>query len=206
MKKYLLTGLITLLPIAITIFIIVWLVDFFTEPFVGVAENFIIGFEKGEGFLTHHTRFVVFLARIASLLFLFGIIFLLGYIGQKLQRRYSSQILSRIPYVKGIYRFTKEITHALFAAKDKAFKETVLIPFPKPETHALGLVTGDVPQYLKEKISHLELTVFVPTAPHPISGFILMTSKQNVVPVDMSTEDVIKFMISCGTSQPEQKS
>ncbi len=197
MKKYLLTGLAILLPFMLTIIVIVYLFDLFTEPFVGIIQSFF-----------PNEKISVFLSRIAVLVFLFFLIFILGFFARKFFFKallnWSNALFSRIPIIKGIYKLTKDVTNAMFTEGQKTFKETVLIPFPSGDSHALGFVTGEIPAKLREVISETEVSVFVPTAPHPISGFLLLTPKKFLHPVDITTEETFKFLLSFGTFHPEE--
>ena len=79
----------------------------------------------------------------------------------------------------------------------------MLIPFPNDETYAVGFVTGDTPEVLKEgSLPLTDFAIFVPTAPHPMSGYVLLAPKKIVRHVDVSVEDAFKFLISCGVIHP----
>jgi uncharacterized membrane protein len=204
MKKYLLTGIALLLPTAVTIYIIYWLIDLLTTPLAGTVENIILSYEESRGNFIHHDTIVIIASRLIVLAFLFCLTLFLGVLGQKITTRYKSQIFARIPFVRTIYRVSKEVTKSLFSQTKKTFTQTVLVPFPKEDTHAIGLVTGDVLPAIKEKISALDLAVFIPTAPHPLSGYIIMTPKDKAIPIDVSTEEVFKFLLSCGSVNPPE--
>ena len=208
MKKYFFTGFITLLPIALTIIIIVWLFNLFTTPLAGITEKIILAYEKTVGLsLEKHTELVIFISRLVALIFLVVLIFVLGFFGQRYLLNFFikiiNKIFSRIPFVRTIYRLSHDITKAVFSDTKKTFKETVLVPFPHQDSLAIGLVTGETPAALKQKDLPLtDLCVFVPTAPHPMSGFVLLTPRTVARPVDVSVEDAFKFLISCGVIHP----
>jgi uncharacterized membrane protein len=206
MKKYFFTGFITLLPIALTLIIALWLFNLFTEPVSGLTESWILSLEKSWGLsLELHNTLVGFLSRILAFILLMVVIFLLGFFGRKLFLNLflnlTDKIFSRIPLVRTIYRLSHDITKAMFSDTKKTFRETVLIPFPHQDTYSIGFVTGDIPARFREKTG-TEIAVFVPTAPHPMSGYVLLTPKKMVVPVDVSVEDAFKFLISCGVIHP----
>jgi uncharacterized membrane protein len=207
MKKYFFTGFITLLPLALTFIIASWLFNLFTAPLAGITEAIIISYEKQLGLsLAHHDTLVLFVSRVFALIFLLVFILFLGFCGQKflinIFLKIPERLFSHIPLVRTIFRLSNEITKAVFAENTKTFKETVLVPFPHHEALAIGFVTGETPDAFKHGTFHTDLAVFVPTAPHPMSGFILLTPKKIVVPVDVSVEDAFKFLISCGTLHP----
>ncbi len=209
MKKYFFTGLITLLPIAITLFLIIWVFNLFTAPFTGVIESLMLSYEKKMGRSPeNHDILLFFLSRILSITFLLTLIFTLGFFCKKffmsLFLRLTDSLFSRIPFVRIIYRLSLDITKAIFEGNTKMFKETVLIPFPHHDSLAVGFTTGPVPDIFKEK-TQTELAIFVPTAPHPMSGFVLLAPKKIVIPVDVSIEDAFKFLISCGSMPPGEE-
>jgi uncharacterized membrane protein len=206
MKKYFFAGFITLLPITLTIIIAVWLFNLFTAPFVGIIESIMKSYETNIGLNTEsHHGMVTFLSRIFSFIFLIILIFFLGFFGRKFFLKLflgiTDRIFSRIPLVRTIYRLSHDVTKAVFSDNKKTFKETVLLPFPNDKTHAVGFITGNAPELFQEKTG-CEIAVFVPTAPHPMSGYVLLTQKKFVIPVDVSVEDAFKFLISCGVIHP----
>jgi len=210
MKRYFFTGFITLLPVALTIIIVKWLFDLFTAPLAGLTEWMIIHYESKLGLsLKHQDMMVLFLSKVFAFIFLVILIFFLGFLGQKFLSKYfthfTDRLFSRIPIVKTIYRLSRDVTKAIFSDSQKAFKSTVLVPFPHHEALAIGFVTGDAPASLKEESPLTELAVFVPTAPHPMSGFILLMPKNIALPVDVSVEDAFKFLISAGVLHPGDK-
>jgi uncharacterized membrane protein len=207
MKKYFFTGFITLLPIALTIIIVSWLFNLFTAPLAGIMEMIILAYEKNLGLsLANHDTLVLFLSRVCALILLLLLILLLGFCGQRFLinvfLKIFERIFSHIPLVRTIFRLTNDITKAVFAENKKTFKETVLLPFPHHDALAIGFVTGETPFVLRENKPFTDLAVFVPTAPHPMSGFVLLTPKKIVLPVDVTVEDAFKFLISCGVIHP----
>lgn len=91
-----------------------------------------------------------------------------------------------------------------FKEDQKIFKKSVLIKFPHSKATAMGLLAEEAPECVKLALSDEELkTIFVPTSPHPISGFLLICQNRDIKEIDISTEDVFKFLISCGIYQPK---
>lgn len=208
MKKYFFTGFVTLLPLALTIIIAVWLFNLFTAPLAGIMEMVILHFEKKLGLTPEHYASLVFLlSRILALALLLLIIFLLGICGQKLMlnlfQKFPEKLFARIPFIRSIFRLSKEVTDAVFAENTKTFKQTVLLPFPHSDALSIGFVTGNTPPILKGTKFETDFVIFLPTAPHPISGYVLLAPKKIVYPIDVSVEDAFKFLISCGVINPE---
>lgn len=210
MKKSFSTGLIILLPFALTLWVVTYLFDLFTGPLFSLIEKTLLWYEKKQGLsLVHHETLVSFLSHVAALILTFFFIVALGYLGRKFffnaLLKATNALITRIPIVGTIYRLTKDITKAMLSSDKKTFQETILIPFPSPDTYSVGFVTGDVPHDLKKYIPETEVTVFVPTAPHPVSGYVLFCPKKLVQSVDVSVEDTFKFLLSCGVIPPPQK-
>lgn len=213
MKKYLSTGFMILLPIALTIWIFTYLLNIFTTPLYKIVEKGIIWYEQKQGLsLLNHEIVVAFSSRFIAFFLTLFLVFFLGFVG----RRFfftslidlANYLMLRIPVVKTIYRLTKDITNAMFSTDTKTFKETVLLPFPSDETQGIGFITGNVPEALKKAVADLDVAIFIPTAPHPISGYMLFASNKTLHKLDISTEETFKFLISCGVthfSEEEKK-
>lgn len=207
MKKYLIAGVITLLPIVLTFAVVSWLFHFFTGPFLGMAQSFVAAYEGRVGIDSEqHAALLLFISRVLALIVVVGLTLLLGFFGRKLFFKTimhtTSGVLLRIPFVKSVYRISKEITGAVFSQEAKTFKKTVLLPFPHSEAHTIAFLTGNAPPACKSAVKEVEMSVFVPTSPHPLSGFMLLTPKKSLLEVDVSVEEAFKFLLSCGAAHP----
>jgi uncharacterized membrane protein len=201
-KAYFITGLVILLPLALTLAIVIFLFNLLTEPFVGIVKA-IMGhynlFESGFLFLSADQLQKLF-SQIIILSLLFFLTVSLGLIARWFFFHYLVRLweraLTKIPFISGVYKTCRDIIQTLFASSSTSFKQVVLVPFPSPDVFAIGLVTN-------EKISgiHSEKTytaVFVPTTPNPTSGFLMMFSEEDLVYLDMKVEEALKYVISCG--------
>ncbi len=211
MKKYLSAGFIMLLPIALTVWIVKYLFDLFTAPLYNIVEELVIRYEEAQGLsLLHHTTLVTFTSRIIAFILTFLLILGLGFLARKFFFKklvvWFNVLLHKIPFVNTIYRLTKDITKAMLSGDQKMFKQTVIVPFPSENLHALGFVTGVTPTEIRRYIPEATTTVFIPTAPHPISGYLLFSSEEALASVKISTEDTLKFLLSMGTTQPPSSS
>jgi uncharacterized membrane protein len=209
-KKSFSTGLIILLPFALSIWVVKYLFDLFTNPLYNLIEKFLIWYEKTQGMmLVEHDTLVHFMSRVAALILTFVFIVVLGYLGRKFFfhsiMKATNKLIFKIPIVGTLYRLTKDITKAMLSSDQKTFKESILLPFPSKETYSVGFVTGDVPEELKEIIPSIDVTVFVPTAPHPISGYVLFCARSSLQSIEVSVEDTFKFLVSCGVIHPPHK-
>jgi uncharacterized membrane protein len=206
LKKYLITGLVILLPLALTLVILFFLVDFFTSPFVHFVREHV--FEN----VALPDQVIVFISRILALILLCIFIFILGVVARwyliKNIISLTSSLLSRIPLIKSVYKVSKEVFSALFSLDGKkAFKYPVLIPFPRKPTYSIGFQAGEVADEIKETIKTPLVSVFAPTAPHPITGFLFLIPEKDAHKIDMTNEDAVKYLVSCGLihSMPQEE-
>jgi len=202
MKKTFVTGLATLLPIAITFFILRFIVDLLTTPFLSLAEQGLQLFSPVFS-LKNHLLLVGIASKILILLFLVLLIFLLGIIGEKVFLFFIRKIFFRIPLIKTIYSFIQGLTSVFVKKNQKFFKKTVLLPFPHLRAKVVGLLSGPLSKNISPNTSETLQTVFIPTAPHPISGFLLLIKEEELIETDIKTEEVFKFLVSCGVYDPE---
>lgn len=206
MKKYFVTGLIILMPVALTLMVIVFLFNLFTTPLVDLIKDLVTLIETKTA-TSLPPNLIPFVSRVLALIFLCLFILFLGLIARWfLVKNFiglANQILSRIPIVKTVYKVSRDIVSALFSMDGKkAFKEPVMIPFPAPPAFGLGFHAGEVAEECQEKVNTPLVSVFFPTAPHPISGFLFLVPKQAVHKIDMTSEEVVKFLVSCGMIHP----
>ncbi len=205
MKNQLITGLVILLPIALTLMVIFFLFDLFTEPFINIVTPLVdlIPYKFPHGF-------TLFLARLFSLIFLCIFIFFLGFLTQlflvKTLINWGNRVLFRIPFIKTVYKVSRDIFAALFSAEGKkAFKRPVMIPFPGKPSYSLGFEAGEVAEECQRKVATPLTAVFAPTAPHPISGFLFLVPQSDIRPIEMTNEEAVKFLVSCGLILPKSE-
>jgi uncharacterized membrane protein len=207
MKKSFSAGLIILLPFALSLWVIIYLFDLFTNPLYHLIEHLLVWYENTQGLLPlRHETVVRLFSRLAALVMTFFFIILLGYLGRKFffhsLMKATNKLIFKIPLIGTIYRLTKDIMKAMLSSDQKTFKETIMVPFPSKETYTMGFVTGDVPPSLKQLIPSIDVTVFIPTAPHPISGYVLFCPRASLHSTQVSVEDTFKFLVSCGVIHP----
>ena len=202
MKKYLITGLVILMPVVLTVMIIKFLFDFFTTPFVSMTEH-LFSLVQHDFKFTLSRGLTLFISRILVIVFLVVFIFILGIVARwfliKNMISGTNNLMSRIPIVKSVYKIIREIISALFSLDGKkAFHHPVLVPFPDNPLFCIGFNTGEVAEECQAMVDTPLVSVFTPTAPHPISGFLFLMPKNEVHKLDMSNEEALKFLVSCG--------
>ena len=203
MKKYFITGMILLLPIALTLAIVMFLVNILTQPFVGIVKAILTHyglFENGLLFLSAD-QVQRYFSQLIILILLFFLTVGLGFLARWFFFHYLIQlwnlILNRIPFVRSVYKTCQDLISTVFAGTSGSFKQVVLVPFPSKETLSVGFVTREnIPS---TSPGGQPLTaVFVPTAPNPTSGFLMLFEEKEITYTDMSVENAFKYVVSCG--------
>lgn len=212
MKKYLITGIIILSPLAFTIAIIGFVVNFLTKPFMGIVSNLLADTHfVNHGFLFFTPQQTLkFGSQLVILACLFLVILLLGMLARWFLVKWiialGELILHRLPLVNKVYKTTKDIVTHLFGQDRTSFKQVVLVPFPRSGIFTLGLLSQKAPLRCSEAAEYPLVSVFVPTAPNPTTGFTIMYKSDEIIFVDMKVEDAIKYIVSCGMVAPHEES
>lgn len=208
MKKYFITGLVILLPLTITILILNFVINFLTQPFVGLVSRTLSSlniFNQGFLFITRE-QVIHYGSQILILIFLFLATVCLGILTRWLFMnsliKFGDKILHRIPVVKTVYKTTQDITKTLFVSDKNSFKQVVMVPFPQKGTYMIGLVARDAPRQFNELAGEELLSVLVPNTPNPTTGFLLLYRKQDLIFLDIKPEEALKFVVSCGVIMP----
>lgn len=215
MKKNLLSGLMLLLPLGVTTFIFIFLVDLLTTPFLGYTTDIITFFSRDYVDFEQHKTILILISRTAILVVLFFAVIILGFLGRQIFFHYLMKFvhywMMKIPLINKIYKGTRDIVVALLSEDAKIFSRVVVVPFPNEQSKTIGLVTGNAHVKLEQDenakpIPESQLkSVFVATSPHPLSGFLLLTEERNIKRIDFTVEDAFKFLISCGVYAPYNK-
>lgn len=211
MKKHFITGLVILLPLALTIMIVLFFFNFFTEPFAGLLRAIMDRYHLfPDGFLVFSSaQMRLYVSKLLILIFLFGFTILLGAVARwffiRYLIRFGDYIFHKIPLIRTIYKTSQDVISTLFTNEAKAFKQVVLVPFPNRDTYSLGFITSNSIEIKTGLFDNFLVAVFVPTTPNPTSGFLMMFKPQDIMHLDMKVEEALKFIISCGVIQTEIK-
>ncbi|NNM82219.1 MAG: DUF502 domain-containing protein [Burkholderiales bacterium] len=198
MKRYFITGLLIWVPLGITFWVLNLLIGTMDQTLLLLPAAFrpqaILGVNI-PGFGVVLTLIVVFVTGLLTT----------NIIGQRLLMFWEG-LLSRIPVVKSIYYSVKQVSDTLFSSNGEAFRKALLVQYPREGSWTVAFLTGtpggDVANHLKGEY----VSVYVPTTPNPTSGFFLMMPKQDVIELDMSVDDALKYIISIGVVPPSVKS
>jgi uncharacterized membrane protein len=210
MKKYFITGLVILLPLAVTIAVLLFLVNLLTNPFIGIVSSFLGHLHIiNEGFLFLSPEQVLqYGSQLLILILLFVVTVILGFVARSFLInaffRLSDTVLHRIPIVNTVYKTTQEIIKTIFVSDKNSFKQVVMVPFPRADMFALGLVARESPAICSKTTGMDLISVLIPTTPNPTTGFLLMYKREDLVYVDMRPEDAIKYIVSCGVIVPPE--
>ena len=195
-KNYLLTGVLVSAPVFITFWIVYSLVKFFDQlitpliPFYINPNYYLPRDVPGLGLIILITL-LVFIGFITA-----------SFFGSFIIRKTES-LISKIPLIKIFYKTIKQIIETIFKNNSNAFRDVVLLEYPRKGVWVLGFTTGEVKGVVEKKISQKLINVFVPTTPNPTSGFLLMFLKKEVIFLDMSFEQASKFIVSAGSTDLE---
>ena len=209
MKKSFITGLIIILPVAVTIGIALLVINFLTKPFVGLVSSMLKkSFLMQEGFL--HISPEVLIYRGSQILILIGLVIItliIGFITKNYLAhaiiRLGDAIIHRIPLINKVYKTCQEVVKTIFSGDKNSFKQVVIVPYPNKNTFALGLISSKAPDNIEQALNERDLiTVIIPTTPNPTTGFLLIYPKKDITFIDMKPEDAIKFIVSCGVIHP----
>lgn len=210
-KANFITGLVILLPLVLTIGILSFLINTLTKPFVGAVSTFLSHFNFTEQkilFLSKET-FVLYLSKIFVLIALFAGTFLLGLFTRlffmKSLISLSDAVLHKIPVVKTVYKTTQDIIKTLFVSDKNSFKQVVMVPFPKDGMYMLGLIVRESPKVCTDAVHEELISVLVPTTPNPTTGFLIMVKRKELINLNITPEDAIKYIVSCGVIVPCEK-
>ncbi|MDQ2820461.1 MAG: DUF502 domain-containing protein [Pseudomonadota bacterium] len=202
MKKYLIAGLLVWLPLAVTIWVLQAVLGVLDGVFVWLLNGSQIVLPAGSQSFIETLRRIPGLGVLVMLagLLLTGV-FATNFIGQWSLRQ-GHRLLSKIPIVKSIYSSVQQVSDTLFSSSGNAFREAVLVQYPRAGCWTIAFVTGKPGG---EAARHFEgewLSLYVPTTPNPTSGFFLMVARADVMPLAMSVDDALKYVISMGVVAP----
>ena len=192
-RNVFITGLLITLPVAITFFILKFLflnLDALSHVFTKLLIT--VGAPIPEGYRIPFLGFAM-----TFLIILLAGMLTTNIFGKKLLYL-GEAIVAKIPFVRSIYRGTKQVVVSFANADTDSFKKVVLIEFPRKGLHAIGFVTGETRGEVQEHTADQVINVFVPTTPNPTSGFLIFAPKDEVQEIAMSIEDGIKYVVSGG--------
>jgi len=198
-KKYLLAGLLVWTPLAITVWVLNWLVGIMDGIFIDTLSKF-------RPLVSQDT--VTNLRNMTGLGVVLVLLVLLvtgalasNVLGKWLVRQWD-KLFTNIPIVKSIYASVKKVSDTLFSSSGNAFRQALLVQYPHAGMWTIAFQTGTPVGEVASKLKGEHLSVYVPTTPNPTSGFFLLVPRSDVIELDLSVDEALTYVISMGAVSP----
>ncbi len=197
LKRYFFAGLLVLLPLVITIWLIGWI--------VGLMDS-LVDFLPAR---LNPFSYLPFPIPGLGALFTLGLILFLGFLATSVVTRRAlavwDRFLSRIPVFRGVYTSVQKLVETIFS-QEQGGRRVVLIEYPRRGIFTVGFATGHAAGELGRQSQERLVNIFVPTTPNPTAGFYLLVPEKDIVPLQMTPEEAFKLIVSGGMISPEEKS
>lgn len=195
MRKYFVTGLLILVPLAITLWVVNLIIGTMDQSLLLLPESWrpeaVVGFHI-PGLGTILTLLIIFFTGLATR----------NFIGKRVIMAWEA-VLIRIPVVNAIYSSVKQVSDTLFSSSGNAFRKALLVEYPRKGCWTIAFLTGapggDVKNYLQGDY----VSLYVPTTPNPTSGFFLMVPRADTIELDMTVDAALKYIVSMGVVSPD---
>ncbi|CAL62959.1 Conserved hypothetical protein; putative membrane protein [Herminiimonas arsenicoxydans] len=195
MRKYFVTGLLILVPLAITLWVLNLIVGTMDQSLLLLPASWrpeaVIGFAI-PGLGTILTLLIIFLTGLATR----------NFIGNRVVALWESA-LKRIPIFNTIYSSVKQVSDTLFSSSGNAFRKALLVQYPRQGSWTIAFLTGVPGGDVRNHLSGDYVSVYVPTTPNPTSGFFLMVPRADTIELDMNVDEALKYIVSMGVVTPE---
>lgn len=194
LRKWLLAGLLVVVPLAITVSVLQWIIGLLDQTLGILPQQW------------HPDRLLGIHIPGFGVLLTLAILLIVGatasnFFGRKLVH-WGDHLVSRIPVVRSIYSSVKQVSDTLFSESGNAFRTAVLVEWPRPGVWTIAFVTG---QPGGEVLAHVPadcLSVYVPTTPNPTGGYFVMLPRSACVELKMSVDEALKYVVSMGVVVP----
>jgi uncharacterized membrane protein len=195
MRKYFVTGLLILVPLAITLWVLNLIITTLDQSLLLLPERWrpvvLFGYNlPGAGAVL--TVLIIFVTGLLTR----------NFIGKKLVYVWEL-LLTRIPIVSSIYSSVKQVSDTLFSSSGNAFRKAMLVQYPRQGSWTIAFLTGAPGGDVKNHLVGDYISVYVPTTPNPTSGFFLMMPRSEAIELDMTVDEALKYIVSMGVVAPE---
>ena len=195
MRKYFVTGLLILVPLAITIWVLNLIISTMDQSLLLLPERWrpeaVVGFHI-PGLGTILTLMVIFLTGLATR----------NFVGKRIVWAWES-LLVRIPVVRSIYSSVKQVSDTLFSSSGNAFRKALLVQYPREGCWTIGFLTGVPGGDVRNHLQGDYVSLYIPTTPNPTSGFFLMVPRADTIELEMNVDEALKYIVSMGVVSPE---
>ncbi len=201
LKKLFIAGLLVWLPLTITVWVLWQLLSVFDGIFravIGAINALAPSLQPALDRLAHTPGLGVVV--VLGAILLTGLL-VANIVGQWWLRQWDS-LIARIPIVKSIYSSVKQVSDTLFASNGNAFRQAVMVQYPRAGSWTIGFVTGAPGGEVARRLPGDHISVYVPTTPNPTSGFFLMIPRSEAIELAMSVDEALKYVISMGVVAP----
>jgi uncharacterized membrane protein len=194
MRKYFITGLLVLVPLAITLWVLNLIIGTLDQSLLllppSLRPESLFGFNL-PGIGTILTLVIIFITGLVTQ----------NFIGTRLLKLWE-WLLQRIPVVNSIYSSVKQVSDTLLSSSGNAFRKAVLIQYPREGSWTIAFQTGVPGGDVKNHLIGDYISVYVPTTPNPTSGFFLMLKREDSIELAMSVDEALKYIVSMGVVSP----
>lgn len=197
LRTYFIAGVVVTAPVGITAWLIWLVVDLFDRAVVPLIPD---GYDPADVLGVS----VPGIGVVAVLLLVTLIGALVTNFAGRFLVRFGERLLARVPVVRTVYGTLKQIFDAVLAQSANAFREVVLIEYPRQGIWAVAFVTREAPDEVRQAAEDDTVGVFLPTTPNPTSGFLLFVPRKDCIPLDMTVEQGVKLVISGGIVGPAE--
>ncbi|HTM60846.1 MAG TPA: DUF502 domain-containing protein [Burkholderiales bacterium] len=193
-KKYLITGLLIWIPLIITLWVLKVIFDTLDGSLLLLPESF-----QTEHWLGVHIPGLGAILTIV-IIFLTGVL-ATNFVGAQLVQ-FWHDVLQKIPVVNSIYSSVKQISDTLFSSSGDAFRKALLVQWPHPGMWTIAFLTGTPGGGVEKHLPADCVSVYVPTTPNPTGGYFVIVKRADVIELDMSVDQALKYIISMGVVPP----